>query len=203
MDYSHLVAAIENLSASSGLDYFVALSPILISLVALVFSFISAGSQNKIALFEKRYAVYCDLNFFYRLAEDTASSGDEDDSWSPNRLLAYISLRWDMQELLSGDALQGKREFFSCFQQKRDSINQALFLFDAPRRRLQIDPADIDGFLTPFRDMVYSAIKLSRSADSADPEASAEYLRHYDRFQENWIIFQNKHWSSMLKLIQL
>lgn len=56
-----LILAINNLSNKTWFDYFVAIAPLVLSIVAIYISIDSTRKQNKIALLDKRLAIYTDL----------------------------------------------------------------------------------------------------------------------------------------------
>ena len=56
-----LIIAIEKLSNKTLFDYFVAFAPLVLSIVAIYISIDSTRKQNKIALLEKRIAIYNNL----------------------------------------------------------------------------------------------------------------------------------------------
>ncbi len=89
-----LVKAIEKMSEPNYLDYLAIVMPIALSLVAIIISISTARKQNKIALFQERYAIYqevleCeDLAFMCILAYDYCEKSLADDLLS--RLSLYI-----------------------------------------------------------------------------------------------------------------
>ena len=56
-----LILAVESLSQKNCFDYFVAIAPLLLSLVAICISIYSTINQNKIALLDKRIRIYTNL----------------------------------------------------------------------------------------------------------------------------------------------
>ena len=61
MAMESIVEAIEKISQKNMVDYFIAIVPIALSLVAIYISIDSTKKQNKIALLDKRLAIYTDL----------------------------------------------------------------------------------------------------------------------------------------------
>ena len=57
---NELVKAIENLSNKTIVDYLLIVIPIIISVIAIIISLNSTNKQNKIALFEIRFAIFKD-----------------------------------------------------------------------------------------------------------------------------------------------
>lgn len=218
MDYSALVSAIDELGKSSGVDYFVAFSPIIISLIALIFSFTSTANQNRIALFEKRHAVYSDLIFFRQFAEDVCVDGPLKD-----QPLDYIAQRW-------GISLNGKTKFQvmsafgSCFRLKEGSIAQAQFLFGSPRSKLKhcviwiqsrlglsvsppkITPEDISKLLNSYKAVQINAISLhfeSMSDNGVTAKTKETYHNNLEQYLAVWNAFQDRYWDSILDQLRL
>lgn len=58
---SELISAIKSINERDWFDYFSAFLPLLLSLVAIIIAIDTARSQNRIALFDKRYNNYSEL----------------------------------------------------------------------------------------------------------------------------------------------
>lgn len=70
---NELVKAIENLSNKTIVDYLLIVIPIIISVIAIIISLNSTNKQNKIALFEIRYAIFKDLKQILEFDKSTYS----------------------------------------------------------------------------------------------------------------------------------
>lgn len=60
-DYQELIIAIESLAEKDVWDYVIAIAPIILSVIAVFISVDVARQQNRIALFEKRFNVYVEI----------------------------------------------------------------------------------------------------------------------------------------------
>ena len=94
VEMEEVVKAIEKLAEKSIIDYLVIIVPIILSIVAIGISIATARKQNKIALFDRRYACLFQIRMILQFAEAIKEVSDPkvilqlfDAFWGPTLLI--------------------------------------------------------------------------------------------------------------------
>lgn len=103
-----LAEAVVALNSRTWVDYLLVIMPVIISVIAIVISIITANQQNKIALFEKRFECVSLLSFIMTVCESVIKYDGED---------REIPLQSGMTTFykLNGNEEQRKEEEYSAF----------------------------------------------------------------------------------------
>lgn len=125
-----IVEAIEELAEKSIIDYLVIIVPIMLSVVAIGISIATAKKQNKIALFERRYACFFQIRMILKFAEVIKEVSD------PKVILQLFDAFWGSNIAnLKGDSkiIASQCQLITI----RKEVEQAEFLF---KHRFVVSP---------------------------------------------------------------
>ncbi|MBO5930739.1 MAG: hypothetical protein J6Q70_00705 [Clostridia bacterium] len=161
-----IVKAIEKLAEKDIVDYLFVIVPIVVSIVAIYISIVTARKQNKIALFERRYNCLFQIKTILNFADTIKEGADE------KIILALYDAFWGTNiSRLSGDnqIIAAKCHF----EVLKKDVEQAIFLFN---HKFDVAPIDV---LKSFHALLFDAIGRKNLEQS-----KKEFFLICDKFAE-------------------
>lgn len=130
-----LIPILEQMTQKTWVDYLAIIAPLVLSVVAIYISISTTRKQNRIALFEKRYALYQKIQMFLTLGDAIHRAEKQSDVALQNEIQTYVYFQLQENNAYpEGNKLPDKFFVFIVehIQSYTALIKQIEFLFDKP-----------------------------------------------------------------------